>query len=137
MSQYIARHRVLAGALPMATRQAPSRGAHTGDKPPLTPPDSNAPLATRLSYLLRAYGRIALGTYLSINLVTYSGCYLAVKAGVDVSAAVDMMGLSNVTWLPAGSENLVVAFAVYKLLSPVRTLPPLAAVPYVAKILRR
>ncbi|TYZ54826.1 hypothetical protein PybrP1_007922, partial [[Pythium] brassicae (nom. inval.)] len=85
------------------------------------------------------YGRVGVCTHIVLSLVSFSTIYVGVSAGLDVSGLLDTVGLSvsasESTTHSAGS--FVVAYAIYKLLSPVRWPLTFAVTPVVMRALRR
>jgi hypothetical protein len=65
------------------------------------------------------YGRLGLIVYLSISTLSLTSCYLAVRAGLDTRGVMRRLGIE----LDENQErfgNLVGAYAVHKLLLPLR-----------------
>ena len=86
--------------------------------------------------LYRNYGKIAIVVYCGISLTTFGLVYLMVKAGLDVKAIFDKLGLTLPDWgEKAGS--LLLTYALYKLLFPLRLSTAVIATPRLALYLRR
>lgn len=85
------------------------------------------------------YGRVGICTHIVLSLVSFSIIYVGVSSGLDVSAFLDSVGLSipasDSTTNSAGS--LLIAYAIYKILAPVRWPLTLAITPVVLRLLRR
>eukprot|EP00124_Ichthyophonus_hoferi_P001614 Ihof_evm14s88 gene=Ihof_evmTU14s88 len=97
----------------------------------------NLPIRDRLRHMIGQYGKVTLGVYLAIDVISLGSFYTLVKSGVDVSGLITMMGLSNSKWMTPGASTAVVAFAAHKLFSPIRLLMTLGLTPYVVKVLQR
>lgn len=78
-------------------------------------------------------------THIVLSLASFSSIYAGVSAGLDVSALLDTVGLSVTTSESATNSagSFVVAYALYKLLSPVRWPLTFAVTPVVLRALRR
>lgn len=84
--------------------------------------------------LLKRYGAAYLVTSITLALITFSLCYVAVDSGVDVPALLARVGIavgSNSAGEKAGT--LALAYAAHKALSPVRFPPTVALTPLVAR----
>lgn len=85
------------------------------------------------------YGRVGVCTHIVLSLASFSTIYVVVSSGVDVTAMLDAVGLSvstkDSTTNSAGS--FVIAYAMYKLLSPVRWPLTFAVTPVVMRALRK
>lgn len=84
--------------------------------------------------LLKQYGGAYLITSITLALITFSMCYLAVDAGVDVPALLSKIGI-EVASKSAGDKagTVALAYAAHKALSPVRFPPTVALTPLVAQ----
>jgi hypothetical protein len=84
--------------------------------------------------LLQRYGAAYLVTSITLALFTFSLCYVAVDAGIDVPALLARVGIS-VGADSAGEKagTLALAYAAHKALSPVRFPPTVALTPLVAQ----
>lgn len=100
------------------------------DTPRLTP-------RQRLKMLVKDYGQVTLAVYFAYDFLTLSVLYFLIDAGVDVSAVLAKIGLSNSKWLTPGAGTLVAAFAANKLTSPLRVLLTVATTPYTIKALQQ
>lgn len=90
--------------------------------------------ATSAKDLLKRYGSAYLLTSISLALISFSLCYFAVDAGVDIPSLLARFGLSvdaDSTWDKGGTVAL--AYAAHKALSPVRFPPTVALTPVVAQ----
>jgi Protein of unknown function (DUF1279) len=84
--------------------------------------------------LLKQYGAAYLLTSISLAIVSFALCYVAVDAGVDVPSLLARFGLSvaSDSALETGSK-VALAYAAHKALSPVRFPPTVALTPLVAQ----
>jgi Protein of unknown function (DUF1279) len=84
--------------------------------------------------LLKRYGSAYLITSISLALVSFGLCYLAVSSGVDVPALLSRINI-QVASDSAGEKagTLALAYAAHKALSPVRFPPTVALTPLVAQ----
>eukprot|EP00123_Amoebidium_parasiticum_P021395 comp6644_c0_seq1/m.2419 comp6644_c0_seq1/g.2419 ORF comp6644_c0_seq1/g.2419 comp6644_c0_seq1/m.2419 type:complete len:278 (-) comp6644_c0_seq1:368-1201(-) len=101
-----------------------------------TDPDKMT-IRDKLKLMMRQYGKVTLGVYLLFDAISLCSFYTLVKAGVDVSGLMAMIGLGNSKWMTPGASTAVVAFAAHKLFSPIRILLTVAATPYAIKLLQR
>uniref|UniRef100_K3X495 DUF1279 domain-containing protein n=1 Tax=Globisporangium ultimum (strain ATCC 200006 / CBS 805.95 / DAOM BR144) TaxID=431595 RepID=K3X495_GLOUD len=85
------------------------------------------------------YGRVGVCTHIVLSIASFSTIYVVVSSGVDVSAMLNAVGYSvgakDSTTNSAGS--FVIAYAMYKLLSPVRWPLTFAVTPVVMRALRK
>lgn len=84
--------------------------------------------------LLKKYGSAYLVTSITLALISFSLCYIAVDAGVDVPTLLGRFGLAvdaDSAWDKGGTVAL--AYAAHKALSPVRFPPTVALTPVVAQ----
>ncbi|GAX83994.1 hypothetical protein CEUSTIGMA_g11419.t1 [Chlamydomonas eustigma] len=82
--------------------------------------------------LLTQYGSAYLLTSITLALISFSLCYFAVNAGLDVASLLSKVGLQvNDTSETVGT--FAIAYAAHKALSPVRFPPTVALTPVVAK----
>ncbi|CAM9881797.1 unnamed protein product [Choristocarpus tenellus] len=90
--------------------------------------------ATQAKDLLKRYGSAYLITSISLALVSFGVCYLAVSNGVDMQTLLSKFGITA----GATAENagtVAVAYAIHKAASPIRFPPTVALTPVVAKFL--
>ena len=79
----------------------------------------NASIKQRLSHFFRQYGKLGVGVYICVSLVTFGSVYLALKAGIDVQALLGKIGIQEREWMKSAG-TAAFAYAVYKLLLPAR-----------------
>lgn len=112
------------------------------EEPPLL---NEAQPGVQLSWKERAktfaieYGRVGVCTHIVLSLVSFSAIYVGVSAGVDVSSLLNTVGLSVSTSESTANSagSAVIAYAIYKLLSPVRWPLTFAVTPVVMRALRK
>lgn len=108
------------------------------------PPLSEAPVV-QLSWKERAktfaieYGRVGVCTHIVLSLVSFSAIYVGVSAGIDVTSLLNIVGLSVSTSESTANSagSAMIAYAIYKLLSPVRWPLTFAVTPVVMRALRK
>lgn len=88
--------------------------------------------------LLKRYGGAYLLTSITLALISFTVCYFAVDAGVDVPSLLARFGLA----VPADSavatgSKVALAYTAHKALSPVRFPPTVALTPLVASRMGR
>ena len=79
----------------------------------------------RLDHSFARYGRVALGTYVLLDLVTWATFYVAMQHGVHVHGAV------------AGAGAIGAAWAASKVTQPARALATVVLTPFVARMAER
>ena len=79
----------------------------------------------KLKNLLAEYGNVAIGTYLTIWVLTLAGFAIAISMGVKVEGAASGVGLAGATWVAT------------KLTQPLRIAGTLGLTPIVAAVLRK
>ena len=79
----------------------------------------------RWEQLQKAYGRVAIGTYLSLWAMVLIGYVVAIKIGVDVKGASGAGGVLFGAWVAA------------KVSQPVRIVLTLVLTPFIARCLKR
>lgn len=90
--------------------------------------------ATTAKDLLKQYGSAYLITSITLSLISFSICYVAVSNGVDMAALLSKVGIETST--SAETTGVVaVAYAIHKAASPVRFPPTVALTPVVANFL--
>lgn len=82
---------------------------------------------------------MGVATHVALSAASFSAIYVAVSSGVDVSALLGAVGFA-----PAASEattnsagSFLIAYTIYKVLSPVRWPITFAVTPVVLRALRR
>ncbi|CAM9238477.1 unnamed protein product [Hapterophycus canaliculatus] len=82
--------------------------------------------------LLKQYGSAYLITSISLSLVSFSLCYVAVSNGVDMASLLSKVGIETSTSAET-TGTVAVAYAIHKAASPIRFPPTVALTPVVAK----
>lgn len=98
------------------------------------PPETPSPkgLAEQLKAFFKQYGRLGLGIYLSVTAVSFGSIYLSLKSGVDVKGLMRRLGLPESAILD-GAGTVAVAYAIHKLLMPLRLFLTVALTTWVAR----
>ncbi|KAJ4442170.1 hypothetical protein ANN_12036 [Periplaneta americana] len=96
--------------------------------------NSNLSRTDKLKRAVKEYGATVIVFHIGISLISLGGFYLAVTSGVDLSGIVSNIGGGEVA---AEASNFVVAYALHKMLAPVRIGITLAAVPVIVRYLRK
>lgn len=89
-------------------------------------------MGQKLKDFLRQYGKLGVVVYFSISAITFGTIYVALRTGVDVKALVASLGLPAST-LWDGAGTLAVAYAIYKVLMPLRIFLAIGATTWIAK----
>lgn len=90
--------------------------------------------ATTAKDLLKQYGSAYLITSISLSLVSFGVCYVAVSNGVDMAALLGKVGIETSSSAET-TGTVAVAYAIHKAASPIRFPPTVALTPVVAKFL--
>lgn len=90
--------------------------------------------ATTAKDLLKQYGSAYLITSISLSLVSFGICYVAVSNGVDMAALLGKVGIQTSSSAET-TGTVAVAYAIHKAASPIRFPPTVALTPAVAKFL--
>uniref|UniRef100_UPI00358DF613 protein FAM210B, mitochondrial n=1 Tax=Myxine glutinosa TaxID=7769 RepID=UPI00358DF613 len=94
----------------------------------------------RLKQLFKDYGAVAVSFHVSISLLSLGACCMAVSSGVDVSKMLQLMRVDEEmvqSRIAAGTSTFVIAYAVHKLLAPLRISTTLVSVPFLVHYIRR
>ncbi|CAH0520421.1 unnamed protein product [Peronospora belbahrii] len=82
------------------------------------------------------YGRVGICTHIVLSLLSFSTIYVVSSSGVDVQAILDSIGVSaSAATNSAGS--VLIAYTLYKVLTPVRWALTFAVTPVILRALRR
>lgn len=90
--------------------------------------------ATTAKDLLKQYGSAYLITSISLSLVSFGICYVAVSNGVDMASLLAKVGIETSTSAQT-TGTVAVAYAIHKAASPIRFPPTVALTPAVANFL--
>lgn len=96
--------------------------------------EGGAGAATTAKDLLKQYGSAYLITSISLSLVSFGICYVAVSNGVDMAALLGKVGIETSSSAET-TGTVAVAYAIHKAASPIRFPPTVALTPAVAKFL--
>lgn len=95
-----------------------------------------AAASTTAKDLLKQYGSAYLITSITLSLISFGICYVAVSNGVDMSALLSKVGIETSTSAET-TGTVAVAYAIHKAASPIRFPPTVALTPVVAKFFGR
>ncbi|TYZ69369.1 hypothetical protein PybrP1_005631 [[Pythium] brassicae (nom. inval.)] len=110
------------------------------DAPSTTSSDeSGLPWKQRVRAFFVEYGAVGLGVHVVLSLAVIALAYICVSNGVDVSAVLASIGIvDSAKGTAAHSAGaFVIAYAIFKLLAPVRVPLTFAVTPLVMRALRR
>lgn len=93
-----------------------------------------AAATTTAKDLLKQYGSAYLITSISLSLVSFGVCYVAVSNGVDMASLLAKVGIETSTSAQT-TGTVAVAYAIHKAASPIRFPPTVALTPVIAKFL--
>lgn len=93
-------------------------------------------LREKLKLAMRDYGSTVIVFHIGHSLTLLGIIYLALSSGLDVKWMLESVGLSG-TNIAAGASTFVAAYAVNKVLAPVRISITLAATPFIVRYLRK
>ena len=99
-------------------------------------PEVNVSRTQRLKLLIKEYGPLAMGLYLTIGFISIGTCYAIINVGVNVEGVLDYFGM-EVSKKTAGFSTLAAAYLVHKLLLPFRIGMTIGGVPPLARYLRK
>lgn len=86
----------------------------------------------RLKAFFKQYGKLGLGIYIGVGCVSFGSCYLAIRSGVDAKSLIHKLGLPDSgLWDNAGT--IAVAYAIHKILLPLRLFITIALTTFIAK----
>lgn len=102
----------------------------------------NVTVKQRLKNTIQEYGATIVVFHVILSVTSLAACYLVVSSGVDVAALAmnagfDLEGLSAKINIPASSGTFVLAYALYKVFSPLRLAMTLSVAPLIVRHLRR
>ncbi|XP_076825643.1 uncharacterized protein C18orf19 homolog A-like isoform X2 [Clavelina lepadiformis] len=103
----------------------------------LSPNDGNpASKANQLKKVFAIYGSFGIAFHIVTSLVSLGICYLIVSSGVDVVGILSKYGI-EVSSIAGGASTMVIAYAVHKLLMPIRISITVVSVTVLVRYLRR
>ncbi|DBA02453.1 TPA: hypothetical protein N0F65_008667 [Lagenidium giganteum] len=85
------------------------------------------------------YGPVGIGTHAVLSILSFSTIYIGISSGIDVSKLLSAIGLESQAHSAAASSagSFLMAYTIYKLMSPVRWPLTFAVTPVVMRALRR
>lgn len=89
-------------------------------------------MKAKLKNLFELYGRVGLGIYVVLCLVTFGGSFLLLRAGLQ-----DLLPAAVLEYLPADGTTFIGAYALYKSMQIPRIAVALAITPVIARWLGR
>ncbi|XP_046733999.1 uncharacterized protein LOC124404144 [Diprion similis] len=96
--------------------------------------------AAKLKRAVKDYGSTVIVFHVGISLMSLGTCYVVIYSGVDVPSLISYLGFvddARIQNIVSNSSTFVIAYAVHKLLAPVRISVTLATVPFLVKYLRK
>lgn len=100
----------------------------------------NVPLRDRLKSVVAEYGTTAVVFHVTISLTSLGLCYIAVKSGIDVQAALQFIGVSSSvadSSVATEASTFVVAYAFHKVFAPLRMFMTISCTPLIVRKLRK
>ncbi|KFP75932.1 Protein FAM210B, partial [Acanthisitta chloris] len=94
----------------------------------------------QLKQVFKEYGAVGVSFHVGISLVSLGIFYLAVSSGVDMTAILLKLGVSDSSLqsrMAAGTSTFVLAYAVHKLFAPVRISITVVSVPFLVRYCRK
>lgn len=92
-------------------------------------------LKDRLKKFFKQYGKLGIGVYIGVSLVTFSSSYLALRSGLDVPGLLIKMGVPEKDWMK-NAGTFAFAYALYKLALPLRLFVTVGLTSFIARRLR-
>lgn len=89
-------------------------------------------MKAKLKNLMELYGRVGIGVYVSLCLLTFGGAFLLLRVGLQ-----DQLPASILAFLPAGGTTLIGAYALYKAMQVPRIALAVLITPVIARWLGR
>lgn len=93
---------------------------------------SSQPEKSKLRKFFDAYGKLGIGVYLGISVVSISSFYTAVKLGVDLNSLLEKFNLQD-NKLVSKAGPFALAYGIHKLFAPVRLLLAFFITPIIKK----
>ncbi|XP_019365313.1 PREDICTED: protein FAM210B [Gavialis gangeticus] len=123
--------------------ELPSRSEDPRGSPEsIDPGDKNKKYdkSQHLKKVFKEYGTVGVSFHIGISLVSLGIFYVVVSSGVDMTAVLFKLGFSEAVLqskLAAGASTFVLAYAIHKLLAPVRISITLISVPFIVQYCRK
>ncbi|XP_038606554.1 protein FAM210B, mitochondrial [Tachyglossus aculeatus] len=128
---------------PFTSKPAPPAAAPT-DPNKMTAPshgDEQKPSKSQqLKKIFKEYGAVGVSFHIGISLMSLGIFYLVVSSGVDVPAILIKIGFKESfvqSKVAAGTSTFVVAYAIHKLLAPMRISITIVSVPLIVRYFRK
>lgn len=93
---------------------------------------STIPEKSKLRMFFDAYGKLGIGVYLGISVVSVSSFYTAIKLGVDLNSLLEKFNLQD-NKLVSKAGPFALAYGIHKLFAPVRLLLAFVITPIIKK----
>ncbi|XP_065163126.1 protein FAM210B, mitochondrial-like isoform X1 [Atheta coriaria] len=93
----------------------------------------------KLKQAMSQYGSTVIIFHITISLISLGTCYLLVQSGLDMSALLEKLGLSekSVNKLASSSGTFAAAYLIHKVFAPVRLSITLTCTPFIVRYLRK
>ncbi|XP_022195376.2 protein FAM210B, mitochondrial [Nilaparvata lugens] len=91
----------------------------------------------KLKRAVKEYGATVIVFHVSISLMSLGICYLAVSGGLNMNSMLEQIGLHGSSDVTTEASLWIVAYAVHKVLAPVRIGITLLVTPLIVRYLRK
>ncbi|RZF38540.1 hypothetical protein LSTR_LSTR006135 [Laodelphax striatellus] len=91
----------------------------------------------KLKRAVKEYGTTVIVFHISISLMSLGICYLAVSGGLNMNSMLETIGLHGSSDVTTEASLLIVAYAVHKVLAPIRIGITLLVTPLIVRYLRK
>jgi len=101
---------------------------------------TNESTKDKLKRAVRDYGATVIVFHVSISITSLGICYAAVASGLDIPGYLTQWGIGGDllnSKLASGASTFIVAYAVHKIMAPIRISITLASVPFIVRYLRK
>nr|XP_017019193.1 protein FAM210B, mitochondrial-like [Drosophila kikkawai] len=116
---------------------SPEKSPSAGPQP--TPTIDIKPSKTeQLKGAFKEYGPTIMAFHLAISLISFAGFYALVSGGIDLAPILEFLGVNSTALAEnvATGSTFVVAFAIHKVLAPIRISITLGVTPFIVRYLR-
>lgn len=93
---------------------------------------SSQPEKSKLRKFFDAYGKLGIGVYLGISVISVSSFYTAIKLGVDLNSLLEKFNLQD-NKLVSKAGPFALAYGIHKLFAPLRLLLAFLITPIIKK----
>lgn len=93
---------------------------------------STQPEKSKLRKFYDEYGKLGIGVYLGISVISVSSIYTAIKLGVDVNSVLEKLNLQD-NKLVSKAGPLALAYGIHKIFAPARLLLAFLITPIIKK----